>query len=206
MAYKGPGQFRTHEFAFNFFPKDQTDAEDINAIIADFRNGMLPGMYGLKISETRGKLSKPFFRSPRHWDIQLFHVVGNEVVENNYLFKIKKSVITAMTVNHDPNSVISLHADGSPVQTNFSLTFQEIEFPTSDDKGSEHEVGPAPPSLESVSKAKTVTHEKKVKQVQKELRLGLKGKYGALDIGGMRELRDQRRANERADAISRGEI
>ena len=44
MAYKGPGQFRTHEFAFNFFPKDQTDAEDITAIIADFRNGMLPGM------------------------------------------------------------------------------------------------------------------------------------------------------------------
>ena len=206
MAYKGPGQFRTHEFAFNFFPKDQTDAEDINAIIADFRNGMLPGMYGLEISETRGKLSQPFFRSPRHWDIQLFHVVGNEVVENNYLFKIKKSVITAMTVNHDPNSVISLHADGSPVQTNFSLTFQEIEFPTSDDKGSEHAVGPAPPSIENVSKAEIVAHAKETRKLQKELRLGLKGKYGALDIGGMRELSRQRRENERADAISRGEI
>ena len=26
MAYKGPGQFREHEFAFNFFPKNDTDA------------------------------------------------------------------------------------------------------------------------------------------------------------------------------------
>ena len=42
-------------------------------------------------------------------------------------------VITNMTVNHDPNGVVSLHANGSPVQTNLSLTFQETEFVTSRD-------------------------------------------------------------------------
>ena len=38
-----------------------------------------------------------------------------------------------MTVNHDPNGVVSLHSNGAPVQTNLSLTFQETEFVTSKD-------------------------------------------------------------------------
>jgi len=40
-----------------------------------------------------------------------------------------------MDVNHDPNSTVSLHSDGSPVQTTLSLTFQEIEIQVSDDGG-----------------------------------------------------------------------
>jgi hypothetical protein len=136
MAYKGPGQFREHEFAFNFFPKKQQDAEDIRKIIADFKSGMLPRMKGFEITKGR-TLSKPFFHSPRHWEIQFFHVVpGEGAIENQYLPKIKKSVITSMSVNHDPNSIVSLHADGSPVQTTLSLTFREIEFPTSGDPDS----------------------------------------------------------------------
>ena len=134
MAYKGPGAFREHEFAFNFFPKNQPEAEDIRKIVADFKSGMLPRMKGLEITKNR-KVSAPFFHSPRHWEIEFFHVVpGTGAVENKYLPKIKKSVITSMTVNHDPNSVVSLHADGSPVQTTLSLTFREIEFPISGDK------------------------------------------------------------------------
>ena len=38
-----------------------------------------------------------------------------------------------MSVNHDPNSTISFHKDGSPVQTTLTLTFQEIELQYSDD-------------------------------------------------------------------------
>ena len=38
-----------------------------------------------------------------------------------------------MQINHDPNSTISLHKDGSPVQTTLTLTFQEIELPFSGD-------------------------------------------------------------------------
>jgi hypothetical protein len=52
---------------------------------------------------------------------------------NQYLFKIKKSVITAMSINHDPNSTISFHNDGSPVETDLALTFKEIELPISSD-------------------------------------------------------------------------
>ena len=81
--------------------------------------------------KTDRALSAPFFQSPRHWDIEFYNGGGGK---NTFLFDIAKSVITSMTVNHDPNSVVSFHADGSPVQTAFSLTFQEIELPTSSDK------------------------------------------------------------------------
>ena len=41
-----------------------------------------------------------------------------------------------MTVNHDQQSMVSLHPDGSPVQTTLSLTFKEIEFLISGDSKS----------------------------------------------------------------------
>ena len=129
MVYKGPGEFRTHEFAFNFFPKNRPDADVIQSILTDFQNGMLPKAEGTSVKNAR-TLSRPYFHSPRHWNIEFYTGDGNK---NTFLFDIKKSVITSMTVNHDPNSTISLHADGSPVQTAFSLTFQEIELPISGD-------------------------------------------------------------------------
>ena len=43
-----------------------------------------------------------------------------------------------MDVNHDPNSTVSLHSDGSPVQTTVSITFQEIEIQVSDDEATAH--------------------------------------------------------------------
>ena len=143
MVYKGPGEFRTHEFAFNFFPKNRPDADEIQSIMNDFQNGMLPKMSGESVKNAR-TLSRPYFHSPRHWNIEFYNGDGtkNQVTETiegktelrpGFLFEIKKSVITSMTVNHDPNSTISLHADGSPVQTAFSLTFQEIELPISGD-------------------------------------------------------------------------
>ena len=38
LVYKGPGQFRTHDFAFNFFPKAKQDSEAIKNILKDFND------------------------------------------------------------------------------------------------------------------------------------------------------------------------
>jgi len=140
LTYKGPSQFRTHEFAFNFFPKNKGESAVIQAILIDFENGMLPRMGGGKeLQMIKGrKLSQPFFQSPRHWTIDFFTTQGDK---NFNLFEIKKSVITDMVVNHDPNSTVSLHADGMPVQTALSLTFQEIELQISGDKGTSRDMG-----------------------------------------------------------------
>ena len=129
LAYKGPGEFRTHDFAFNFFPKHADDSEVIRKILEDLENGMLPRTAGPAIKSGR-TLSAPFFLAPRHWTIDFFKGDGKE---NIYLHKIKKSVIKSMQVNHDPNSTVSFHTDGSPVQTSLNLSFQEIELPMSGD-------------------------------------------------------------------------
>ena len=133
LAYKGPGEFRTHDFAFNFFPKHADDSEVIRKILEDLENGMLPRMAGPAIKAGR-TLSAPFFLSPRHWTIDFFRGDGEP---NTYLHTIKKSVIKSMQVNHDPNSTVSFHTDGSPVQTSLNLSFQEIELPMSSDDAKE---------------------------------------------------------------------
>jgi hypothetical protein len=133
LVYKGPGQFRTHDFAFNFFPKAAQDSLVIKDILQDLKDGMLPKMSGTPLKKNRA-VSAPFFMAPRHWTIDFFN--GDGTV-NTFLHKIKKSVIKNMQINHDPNSTISLHKDGSPVQTTLTLTFQEIELPFSGDDASD---------------------------------------------------------------------
>ena len=39
-----------------------------------------------------------------------------------------------MTINHDPDSVVGFHEDGSPVHSTLAITFQEIEYVISEDK------------------------------------------------------------------------
>jgi hypothetical protein len=133
LVYKGPGEFRTHDFAFNFFPKHKDDSKVIKNILKDLEDGMLPRMSGTPLRKNRA-VSAPFFMAPRHWTIDFFKADGTE---NTYLHKIKKSVIKNMQINHDPNSTISFHKDGSPVQTTLTLTFQEIELPFSGDETDE---------------------------------------------------------------------
>ena len=137
LTYRGVSKFREHQFVFNFFPKNVGDATIIRKILKDLRNGMLPRMGGgvSGVMQKGNRLSAPFFSSPRHWTID-FNVPGME--GNEFLFRIGKSVITAMDVNHDPNSTVSLHSDGSPVQTTLTLSFQEIEIQVSDDEATEH--------------------------------------------------------------------
>jgi len=132
LVYKGPNSFRQHTFAFKFFPKNSSDSETVRAIIEEFRRGTLPRMsngggYGLKDS---------FFKSPRHHKITFCK--GGSGADfpggrNTHLFKIGTSVITNMQINFDPQSTVGFHSDGVPVQTDLTLTFQEIELQISPD-------------------------------------------------------------------------
>ena len=138
LVYRGPNSFRSHTFNFSFFPKNTDESFDVKNIISDLRNGMLPRYTGA--GNSNGRLSSPFFKMPRHYKLKIITTGGYEnTFLNDEMFpKNSKGdrinhVVTNMTVNHDPNGVVSLHANGSPVQTNLSLTFQETEFVTSRD-------------------------------------------------------------------------
>ena len=131
LVYRGPGEFRTHDFTFNFFPKNRQEAKRVKAILQEFEKGMLPIVNGRQINSRR--LSSPFFKSPRHYTIKFCSGKGKK---NTYLFDIKTSVITSMSVNHETQSMVSFHRDGSPVQTQLTLQFKEIEYVVSSDSPS----------------------------------------------------------------------
>ena len=129
LVYRGPGEFRTHDFVFQFFPKDKDESLVIQKIITDLKNGMTPRLSG-SLGGDNERLTAPFFKSPRQYKIQFFKGGAS----NTYLFKIGTSVLTSMTVNHDPQGIVGFHEDGAPVQTTLSLNFKEIEYLLSDDK------------------------------------------------------------------------
>ena len=89
----------------------------------------------------------PYFASPRQWTIKFIaskpgggpqaQQQGMQAGENPYLPKIQRSVISSFMINHDPDSVISFHRDGSPVHSTLTLTFKEIVHVTSEDEVSE---------------------------------------------------------------------
>ena len=133
LIYRGPNEFRSHTFNFSFWPKDKGETEIVQQIINDFKLGSTPRLAGLTKDATDiTKLRAPYFAAPRHWEIK-FCMGGRAGArdakgENPYLFKIGRSVITSMTINHDPDSVVGFHADGSPVHSTLAITFQEIEY------------------------------------------------------------------------------
>ena len=88
---------------------------------------MLPRMAGATVSSRR--LSEPFFKSPRHYKIT-FYSGGSK---NTKIFEIRTSVINNMTVNYDPEGIVSFHEDGYPVHSRITLQFKEIEYVISGD-------------------------------------------------------------------------
>jgi len=132
LVYRGPGEFRQHTFNFSFWPKNTQERDAVQNIIKDFKLGSTPRLAGLTESATDiTKLRAPYFAAPRHWEIK-FCMGGRAGAradgQNKYLFKIGRSVITTMTINHDPDSVVGFHEDGSPVHSTLAVTFQEIEY------------------------------------------------------------------------------
>ena len=140
LAYKGPAGFRQHAFTFQFFPKSKPEADEVNEIIKDFHNGSTPRTIG-QTGENVTRITAPYFSSPRQYEIKFMKGGKREggtdgyvgAGRNNYLYELKRSVITSMTINHDPDSVVSFHDDGSPVHSSMTLQFQEIEYVTSGD-------------------------------------------------------------------------
>ena len=132
LAYKGPTGFREHAFTFQFFPKDKTETEEVRQIIEDFHNGSTPRMVG-QTGSTTTRLTAPFFSSPRQYDVKFLMGRSSNRARAN-LYRLKRSVITSMTINHDPDSVISFHEDGSPVHSTLTLQLKEIEYVTSSDE------------------------------------------------------------------------
>ena len=116
--YVGPG-FRSFSYTFQFYPKNQTETDNIQKIIKLFKYHAHPI---LDDSVYNGRM----FVVPSEFEI---HYMFKES-HNPYLHKISRCVLSDVEVKYGPEEQMSSFGDGAPTQYELSLTFTEQEFQT----------------------------------------------------------------------------
>ena len=114
---------RTFTYNFNFAPKSELEAEEVQKIIQLFRFHMAP--------ELRPGVNR-FLGLPSQFDLHyMFLSSAGQSSENNFYNRIARCVLQDCKVNYTPNGVKSFE-DGGPTATTMTLTFKEMELLTKD--------------------------------------------------------------------------
>ena len=116
--YNGPG-FRSFSYTFDFYPKNQQEAQNVQNIVKLFKYHSSPAM---EEAETAGR----FFIAPSEFEIHYMFRDG----PNPHLHKIARCVCTDVDVRYGPENQFSTFEDGNPVTTQLTLNFTELEFMT----------------------------------------------------------------------------
>lgn len=119
VIYRGVG-FRKFQLNFLFTPNTQNEAKTINQIIATFKYHFAP-----ELLTTTGAVSGMFFVPPSFFNVEFMFNYN----ENQFLPRYGDCVLTDINVDYAPNG-FAAHNDGAPVQTQLTLSFQEIEIVT----------------------------------------------------------------------------
>ena len=105
--------FRTFSFEYQFAPRSQTEAINVQNIIRAFKYHMHPEF----------KSADAFlYIYPSEFDI----VYYQDVTENLNIHRHTSCVLTEMNVNYTPNGVFNTFENGMPTQINLTLTFKEL--------------------------------------------------------------------------------
>jgi hypothetical protein len=114
---------RTFTYNFNFAPKSEQEADEVQKIIQLFRFHMAP--------ELRPGVNR-YLGLPSQFDIHYMFLSKSGITsENNFYNRIATCVLQDCKVNYTPNGVKSFE-DGGPTATTMTLTFKEIELLTKD--------------------------------------------------------------------------
>jgi hypothetical protein len=117
MVFKGV-DFRTFQFDYNFFPRDEQEAEHVYNIIYQFKLHMHP--------EYMSDTSNFLYVYPSEFDISYYSNSG----VNQYIHRHPSCVLTEMSVNYTPNGNFTTFANGMPTQIAITLSFKELSAPT----------------------------------------------------------------------------
>ena len=134
MVYSSPG-FRSFQFEFTFYPRDEREALEVQRIIERFRFHQAPELV---------KGAEGFLIPPSEFDIK-FYYAGSM---NPNIPAMATTVLTQIDVNYTPNGWTAyevpgenkpaLGRTGMPVAIQLALQFKETTFLTKDDfKGGE---------------------------------------------------------------------
>ena len=109
--------YRSFQFTYKFFPKDESETMTIRQIIKTFKHHMHPEL----------KSNKMFYIYPSEFDIQYFY----KDKTNPYLHNFARCALTNMTVEYGGDQFVTFE-NGSPSELSMTLTFQELEQMTSE--------------------------------------------------------------------------
>jgi len=116
-------QLRTFTYNFEFLPRNQQEAYEVQKIIQLFRFHMAP--------ELRPGVNR-YLGLPSQFDIHyMFLSKDGQASENNFYNRIATCVLNNCVVDYTSNGVKSFE-DGGPTKTTMTLTFKEIELLTKD--------------------------------------------------------------------------
>ena len=114
---------RTFTYNFNFAPRNEGEADEVQKIIQLFRFHMAP--------ELRPGVNR-YLGLPSQFDIHyMFLSKMGKTYENNFYNRIATCVLQDCKVNYTPTGVKSFE-DGGPTAMTMTLTFKEIELLTKD--------------------------------------------------------------------------
>ena len=148
-------QLRSHEFEFNFAPRNAAEARQVEAIVKFFRLAMYPhsltgaeafgDSLGSDVEVTEGSGDGATTRSLTDEELgadvslafihpNTFKLTALRMDKSGELVNLaskglfyKESILTSCTVNYDPSGSMSQRPDGSFPSTSMSLSFVEVE-------------------------------------------------------------------------------
>ena len=122
-AYKGPEDLRSHDFSFKMMPENEKESQNCMHIARLFKAAMLPSHDG---GDTKSAPSM-LFGYPDEFTID-FAINGDTLKKQNSLFRIGKSVLTAVDLNFDTESLpLFFEGTQNPVTIDMKLSFMEVE-------------------------------------------------------------------------------
>ena len=107
--------FRKFTFDYQFYPRDEFEAQNVLNLIHQFKLHMHP--------EFKSELNYVWIY-PSEFDI-IYYTAG---VENQNLHKHTSCILENMSINYTPNGSFSVFANGMPTQINLSLEFRELQL------------------------------------------------------------------------------
>jgi hypothetical protein len=121
-------EIRNFSFSWELYPRNQDEVNTIKNIIDTFRYHSHPA----RAMTEDGKELDPqiMLRVPAEFTIKFLSASGtrgeNGFVENEYIPKISRCVLTGIGVDYTPNGVFSTLPDNSPTGYVLTLSFSEI--------------------------------------------------------------------------------
>ena len=131
LLYTGQSQFRTFQFDFFFYPRDERESLEVQKIIQRLRFHQAP--------EISGSLGQGFLIPPSEFDIRFYY----NGAQNPNIPAIGTCVLDNININYAPNGFSayevpeetfpSLGRTGMPVAIQLTLAFKEVSYLTKDD-------------------------------------------------------------------------